>query len=202
MRTGIYGWNHSQCWQRLNSIASAHGNNSSRKTYERRDAVFPQTLPQLNCEHVAQRSYATQVKTASLLGPLAQAHPCTGQVVGTGSAGCTALPEGTGPAVASGHCSVPGRRWASGRARGSCTHRPMDGQHKAALYEAVGPGSYNHGRQCLPIHAAWDEVDRWEEAQWGSEQSKANDPEESNWRQCIALQQTSLRYHDLLLLRF
>ena len=95
-------------------------------------------LAPAHCEHVAQRSYATLVKTASLSGLLAQAHPSTGQV-GAGSAdctalpGCTALPEGTGPAVASGHCSVPGHRWASGRARGSCTHQPMNEQHKADM---------------------------------------------------------------------
>ena len=90
----------------------------------------PRNLPQLSAftsEHVEQRSYATLVKIASLSGLPAQAHPGTGQVVGTGSAGCTALPEGTGPAVASGHCFVPGRRWASGRAHGSCTHQPVNG---------------------------------------------------------------------------
>ena len=156
-------------------------------------------LPQLSAfprEHAEQCSYTTLVKTALLSGLLAQAHPCTGQVVGTGSAGCTALPEGTGPAVASGHCSVPGRRWVSGRVHGSCTHESVNvlkWQHKAGTAyprPAVGPGIELNFWQpaSLPVHAAWDE------AEWSCEQSEPDDPDEASWRQGIALQQTSLTH--------
>ena len=93
-------------------------------------AVSPQNSPQLSAfpnEHLERRSYATLVKLALLLGLLVRARPGTDLMGGAGAADCTALPEGIGPAGAFAHCSVLGRRWASGRARGSCRHEHMSG---------------------------------------------------------------------------